>query len=83
MPVIGRQERARGCRIRQPAPDDPNRTVDPKEWESLVRDLHADAPAKPARDEAADLLPEDLVLKDEPKPRAPKRPRNTRHGRKR
>ncbi len=70
-------------RKRLTAPDDPNRTVDPKEWESLVRDLHADAPAKPARDEAADLLPEDLVLKDEPKPRAPKRPRNTRHGRKR
>jgi len=70
-------------RKRLTSPDDPNRTVDPKEWESLVRDLHADAPAEPARDETADLLPEDLVLKDEPKPRSPKRPRNTRHGRKR
>ena len=70
-------------RKRLTSPDDPNRTVDAKEWETLVADLHADAPAKPKRDEAADLLPEDLVLKDEPKPRSPKRPRNTRHGRKR
>lgn len=70
-------------RRRLTAPDDPNRAVDPKEWEELVRDLHADAPAAPERDETADLQPEDLVLKDTPKPRAPKRPRNTRHGRKR
>ncbi len=69
-------------RKRLTSPDDPNRGVDRAEWDSLVRDLHADAPP-PVRDEAADLLPEDLVLKDEPKPRAPKRPRNSRHGRKR
>jgi SecD/SecF fusion protein len=34
------------------------------------------------RDPAADLTPEDLVLKDKPKPRQ-KRPRNRRHGRSR
>jgi SecD/SecF fusion protein len=36
----------------------------------------------PQRDPAADLTPEDLVLKDDPKPRAKrKRPRNRKHGR--
>jgi hypothetical protein len=36
------------------------------------------------RDPAADLAPEDLVLKDEPKPREKRRrPRNRRHGRSR
>jgi SecD/SecF fusion protein len=40
-------------------------------------------PAGPARDPAADLTPEDLVLKDEPKPRPKRRPRNRRHGRSR
>ena len=39
-------------------------------------------PAAPVRDPAADLTPEDLVLKDEPKPRQKtRRPRNKRHGR--
>jgi SecD/SecF fusion protein len=33
------------------------------------------------RDPTADLTPEDLVLKDEPKPAKRKRPRNRRHGR--
>ncbi len=38
----------------------------------------------PERDPAADLAPEDLVLKDDPKPRAKtRRPRNKRHGRSR
>jgi SecD/SecF fusion protein len=43
------------------------------------------APAKePQRDPTADLTPEDLVLKDQPKPREKrKRPRNRRHGRSR
>ena len=70
-------------RRRLTSPDDPNRAVDQQEWQEMVDNLHADEPAAPARDEAADALPEDLVLKDTPKPRAPKRPRNTRHGRKR
>jgi SecD/SecF fusion protein len=39
-------------------------------------------PQPPRRDPAADLTPEDLVLKDDPKPAAKrKRPRNKRHGR--
>ncbi len=38
----------------------------------------------PKRDPAADLTPEDLVLKDQPKPREKRRrPRNKRHGRSR
>ncbi|HEX5308192.1 MAG TPA: protein translocase subunit SecD [Solirubrobacteraceae bacterium] len=46
------------------------------------------APAEPVdgeqpkqADPTADLTPEDLVLKDEPKPRRARRPRNRRHGR--
>jgi SecD/SecF fusion protein len=39
-------------------------------------------PAAPERDPAADLAPEDLVLKDDSKPRPKRRrPRNKRHGR--
>ncbi|HXW58167.1 MAG TPA: protein translocase subunit SecD [Solirubrobacteraceae bacterium] len=39
---------------------------------------------EPARDPAADLLPEDLVLKDKPKPREKRRrARNRKHGRSR
>jgi SecD/SecF fusion protein len=39
-------------------------------------------PAKPPRDPSADLAPEDLVMKDDPKRSAkPKRPRNRKHGR--
>ena len=37
----------------------------------------------PDRDPTADLTPEDLVLKDEPKAPKPRRPRNRRHGRSR
>ena len=41
-------------------------------------------PAAPERDPAADLTPEDLVLKDDPKARQKsRRPRNRRHGRSR
>jgi SecD/SecF fusion protein len=50
-------------------------------------DGSADAPMRgraPERDPAADLTPEDLVLKDQPKRREkPRRPRNKRHGRSR
>ncbi|MDP9344270.1 MAG: protein translocase subunit SecD [Actinomycetota bacterium] len=72
--------------------DDPAQGVSPGEFSDLVRDLHADAaPARTAtaereepapRDPAADLDPEDLVLKDD-KPKKPKRPRNRKHGRSR
>ncbi len=41
-----------------------------------------DGAPEPERDPAADLMPEDLVLKDAPKPRQKnRRPRNKRHGR--
>ena len=78
-------------------PDDPQRGVSQDEFDEMVRDLHADAPAprtataerepepEPEPDRAADLAPEDLVLKDDKAKRAPKqrRPRNRRHGRSR
>ncbi len=40
-------------------------------------------PAAPERDPAADLTPEDLVLKEDPKREKPRRRRNKRHGRSR
>jgi SecD/SecF fusion protein len=40
-------------------------------------------PLEPTRDPAADLTPEDLVLKEEPKRPKNRRPRNRRHGRSR
>ncbi len=60
--------------------------VSPREFEEMVRDLHADAPpastATAERDPAADADPEDLVLKDDKAKRdKQKRPRNKRHGR--
>jgi hypothetical protein len=82
-----------GRRLTQP--EDPNQGVSQSEFSELVRDLHADrAPTRTAtaereereeRDPAADLDPEDLVLKDDKAKRAPKpkRPRNRRHGRSR
>ena len=45
---------------------------------------NGDAAERPAHDPAADLTPEDLVLKDAPKPRGKaRRPKNRRHGRSR
>jgi SecD/SecF fusion protein len=46
--------------------------------------IESELASPPARDPAADLTPEDLVLKEEPKRRERgKRPRNKRHGRSR
>ena len=46
--------------------------------------LRRAGPPAPERDPTADLTPEDLVLKDDAKPRPKnKRPRNRRHGRSR
>jgi SecD/SecF fusion protein len=39
------------------------------------------ATEQPVRDSSADLEPEDLVMKDPPKPRRQRRPKNRRHGR--
>jgi SecD/SecF fusion protein len=68
-------------------PQDPALGVSKTEFDEMVRDLHVDAPptATAERDPTADLDPEDLVLKDDKKPKAPKskRPRNRRHGRSR
>jgi SecD/SecF fusion protein len=75
-------------------PDDPERGVSQTEFQQLVQDIaHETAPAQvaaktrskpkepePEEDPAADALPEDLVLKDDKRPK-PKRPRNKRHGR--
>ncbi|HMD51648.1 MAG TPA: protein translocase subunit SecD [Solirubrobacteraceae bacterium] len=48
------------------------------------RDPEPDPDAAPVRDPAADLTPEDLVLKEDAKPRQKsRRPRNRRHGRSR
>jgi SecD/SecF fusion protein len=49
-----------------------------------ARAATATSPAAPERNPAADLTPEDLVLKDDKKPREKnRRPRNRRHGRSR
>jgi SecD/SecF fusion protein len=78
-------EKGRGQR-RITQPEDPAQGVSKAEFDEMVRDLHVDAPptATAERDPAADLAPEDLVLKDDkPKTPKPKRPRNKRHGRSR
>lgn len=70
------------------SPEDPSQGVSQEEFDEMVRDLHADgsptstATAEPEEDLTRDLLPEDLVMKDEPKKsKGPRRPRNRRHGR--
>jgi SecD/SecF fusion protein len=75
------------------APDDPSKGVSRTEFDSMVEDLHADAPRRgtatrehepepePEPDPTADLTPEDLVIKDPKRRDKPKRPRNSRHGR--
>ena len=79
-------------RRRITSPDDPNMTVAPDEFQEMVADLglEGDAtrtatataePDDPLPGSGADLTPEDLVMKDEPKTPKPKRPRNRRHGR--
>ena len=87
------------------APEEPGQQISREEFKELVRDLDveaepnggrgrgavASAKAKtaPERDPAADLTPEDLVLKEEPKPRQKSRRssgpggKRRRHGRSR
>jgi SecD/SecF fusion protein len=64
--------RRKGPAARQPAPAEPSPSSAPAQPQ----------PATEARDPAADLGPEDLVMKDSPKPKS-RRPRNRRHGRSR
>jgi SecD/SecF fusion protein len=62
--------------------DVPGDTVGAGEFAEMVRGIQEDVRPKPAaRDAAADLDPEDLVLKDSPKKPKQRKPRNTRHGR--
>jgi SecD/SecF fusion protein len=85
------QERKRSRRGSIIAPEEPGAKISRDEFQDLVRDL--DVEGEPTgvaqrgsreRDPAADLDPEDLVLKDEPKRREKnRRPRNRRHGRSR
>jgi SecD/SecF fusion protein len=87
-PVEVEPDRAKRSRRRVTTPDAPDQ-VSREEFDEMVRDLHAEpAPTRTATaereaDPAADLTPEDLVMKPD-KPRdKPKRPRNRKHGRSR
>jgi SecD/SecF fusion protein len=80
-PSQARKRSRRGSII---APEEPGEQISRDEFQELVRDLDVDVAPTPKRDPAADLTPEDLVLKEEPKRREKsKRPRNKRHGRSR
>ena len=74
------------------APETPDRQVSREEFDEMVRDLHTTPTATaererergraPQRDAAADLRPEDLVMKDDKAKRdKQRRPRNRKHGR--
>ena len=61
-------------------PDEPEE-ISKSEFDELVKQVQEDvAPPKPAADPDADVMPEDLVMKDDPKKKTPKR-KNRRHGR--
>jgi SecD/SecF fusion protein len=89
-PERKRKRTRRGSLI---APEEAGEQLSRSEFQELVKDLDVDgvepaqsrSPASVAeRDPAADLTPEDLVLKERPKRREKaKRPRNKRHGRSR
>jgi SecD/SecF fusion protein len=86
-PVDKRRRSRRGSII---APEEPGAQLSRDEFQELVRDLDVDAePTGVAqrgsreRDPAADLAPEDLVLKEPKRREKNRRPRNRRHGRSR
>ncbi len=80
-PTQARRRSRRGSVI---APEEPGEQISADEFQELVRDLDVEAVPTPTPDPTADLTPEDLVLKEEPKRREKsKRPRNRRHGRSR
>jgi SecD/SecF fusion protein len=87
-PAQQRRRTRRGSII---APEEPGEQISREEFQELVRDLDVEgqpgaqrSASAEERDSAADLTPEDLVLKDEPKRREKRRrPRNRRHGRSR
>jgi SecD/SecF fusion protein len=80
--VVEVKDRAAKPAKRLTAPEDPSRAVSKAEFDAMVRELETDAKPAVEEDPARDLSPEDLVMKDDKKPR-PKRggPRNKRHGR--
>jgi SecD/SecF fusion protein len=61
--------------------DEPGEQLSREEFEELVRDIEPEVVEQPTRTATADLTPEEVVLKDEPKQRRSRRPRNRRHGR--
>jgi SecD/SecF fusion protein len=78
------QKRKRTRRGSIIAPEEPGAQISREEFQELVRDLDIESQPVPQRSAAADLTPEDLVLKDAPKRREKsRRPRNRRHGRSR
>jgi SecD/SecF fusion protein len=79
------QKRRRTRRGSIIAPEEAGAQISREEFQELVRDLDVENGEPVAqRSSAADLTPEDLVLKDAPKRREKsKRPRNRRHGRSR
>jgi SecD/SecF fusion protein len=79
------QKRRRTRRGSIIAPEEPGAQISREEFQELVRDLDVENGEPVAqRSSAADLTPEDLVLKDGPKRREKsKRARNRRHGRSR
>jgi SecD/SecF fusion protein len=84
-PSQARKRSRRGSII---APEEPGEQISRDEFQELVRDLDVNAAPTPTPDPTADLTPEDLVLKEEPKRRekSSKRAggrRNKRHGRSR
>ncbi|HEV2923619.1 MAG TPA: protein translocase subunit SecD [Solirubrobacteraceae bacterium] len=86
-PVDKRRRSRRGSII---APEEPGAQLSRDEFQELVRDLDVDAEptgvaqrGSPERDPAADLAPEDLVLKEPKRREKNRRPRNRRHGRSR
>ena len=63
--------------------DEPGEQLSREEFEELVRDIEPEVVEQPTRTATADLTPEEVVLKDAPKQRRSRRPRNRRHGRSR
>jgi SecD/SecF fusion protein len=74
---------ARKSSLAELNPDEPN--VSKAEFDKMVREIEVDESSqRPPADPTADLTPEDLVLKEDPKRNEkPKRPRNRKHGRSR
>jgi SecD/SecF fusion protein len=83
------QKKRRSRRGSIVAPEEPGAQISREEFQDLVRDLDVEAEPTgvaqraPERDPAADLAPEDLVLKDPKRREKNRRPRNRRHGRSR